>query len=210
MKRPSGWRVPTLRGACFLGLGAMIASALWSCGGGGRDVELTAHTLAHTPAPPDAGLTAVLDSYRHTYARVAEVQLSAVHWDQRVTIFISSAADTYQRNHAQFLALKEDPLLIPAFIHYPAGTVLVKEQRSPLATDQRDPGSWCVMLKDAARSDGAWRYVEIDRQRGVVLDGYANSPAVQERCATCHAEAKASDYVFSSYFDARLAGSNPH
>jgi hypothetical protein len=188
----------------------VIVGMLWSCGAGGRNIEPTSHAMAHAPAPPDAGLAAVLDTYRHAYTRVADGQFSAVHWDQHVAIFINSATDTYQRNHAQFLALKEDPLLIPAFTPYPAGTVVVKEHRSPLQIGQHEPGSWCVMLKDAARNDDAWRYVEIDRQRGVVLDGYADSPSVRERCATCHAEAKASDYVFSSYFNSKLAGTNPH
>lgn len=145
-------------------------------------------------------IPSILDSYARDYERVVSARLSTLHWGREVSIWINRDADRYRQGVRQGAAERAGEE-IGAYAAYADGTVLVKEQR---VTGGGGGAGWSIMIRDRAKASpigGPWRYIEVDADRRVLLDGTGADPQVAARCAICHQQISARDFLFHNFAD---------
>lgn len=149
--------------------------------------------------PAALDIATILGEYQTAYQRVAAAQRSTLHWGREVTIFINRDAVRYRDNVRRGIAERAGEV-VDGFVPYDPGTVVVKEHR---IVSGGEPDSWSLMIRlpKAAPIGGPWRYIELAADRRVLLDGTGADPQVLTRCAVCHQQISARDYLFHSFAD---------
>ena len=139
-------------------------------------------------------------------------QISGLHWNQFVTVFINGSADIYKNNYAGYLEQfleeddedeDEDEESVLKFGSYPAGTVVAKENYSSSDGKPGDLVSITVMVKQEAGFDtkrGDWEYLWFSPQGKVLMRGNSSNPAIEAACSSCHGNVADRDYLFSTSF----------
>lgn len=157
-------------------------------------------TTAGVTAEVEPSIAHLLDSYLTTSEQVLTNHLSTLHWNTQVSIFISRDADRYRKNVVRGQAERAGET-VDAFVPYEPGTVLIKEHRREA---NGTIVGWAMMIRQATAQPlgGPWRYVEVDADRHVILDGKGVDPLVFARCAACHNQIGARDFLFHSFADA--------
>jgi hypothetical protein len=152
---------------------------------------------AHDAAP--VPVETILDTYLTSYQRVVTSHLSTLHWGRHVSIYLSDRSERYRDNTRRGVRERAGDE-VDAFTAYDPGTVVVKEQRLM-------PGGaidgWSIMVRGSSSKGlgGPWRFIEVDAKRRVLLDGHGSDPMVAVRCAGCHQQIAARDFVFHSVID---------
>lgn len=145
-------------------------------------------------------IPSILDTYAAGYQQVASARLSTLHWGREVSIWINRDAGRYRQGVRQGAAERAGEEA-GAFAKYADGTVLVKEQR---LTGGGSGAGWSIMIRDSSKAapfGGPWRYIEVDADRRVLLDGTGADPQVAARCAICHQQISARDFLFHNFAD---------
>jgi hypothetical protein len=157
------------------------------------------------PSGPD--LAAILREYRTSYQQIASEKRSTLHWGRLVSIWVSRDADRYRDNVRRNLAERAGEE-IDAFAKYEPGTVVVKEHRIAAGAA---PDGWSLMIRqqEAAPIGGPWRYIELDAEGRVLIDGTGSDPQALARCAVCHQQIGARDFLFHTFVDAHAVDGRP-
>lgn len=158
-------------------------------------------------AAEEPSIANLLDRYLTTSERVLSNKVSTLHWNHHVSIFISRDAEMYRRNVVRGQAERAGDT-VDAFVPYVTGTVLIKEQRREVGGEI---SGWSIMIRQSTEQPlgGPWRYVEVGADRQVILDGKGSDPLVFARCAACHHQIAARDYLFHSFSDATATTGKP-
>lgn len=144
-------------------------------------------------------------NYRKMYRKVSAIDFSALHWNHFVSIFVTQGgAKPYRKNFLEYLTViemeEEDEEYDPTFMHYPVGTIFVKEH---FISKDGKPGpatQLSIMKKHEPGYDkagGDWEYIQLTADGNVVVQGHSQDPVVDSMCAQCHSNIADRDYIFS-------------
>jgi hypothetical protein len=89
----------------------------------------------------------------------------------------------------------------PAFVQYPAGTFVAKENYSSHDGLPDQPTSLTIMVKHQPgydRKNGDWENIQLLANGEVRVRGNGQYPMVKKMCTNCHANVYARDFVFST------------
>jgi hypothetical protein len=153
--------------------------------------------------------------YRSKWLRMSGFELSTLHWNQFVAIFVNQSSDVYRANYIEYLRTSQDDYdevdeeedekgnVISKYKKYPPGTMLAKEGFNSHQGKPGDPTFLVIMKKHEAGYDtanGNWEYMQFAVDGTSLLRGKGSDPAVMKLCAGCHTNVADRDYVFSSFF----------
>lgn len=161
---------------------------------------------------------ALYHDYRTKWLRVTGFELSSLHWNQFVAVFINQAPEIYRNNYLEFLRTSQDdydedddeedgggPV---KYKKYPVGTLIAKEGFSSQHGKPGDPTFLVIMKKHKPGYDpkyGDWEYMQFTADGTTMLRGKSSDPAVNKACAACHINVADRDFVFSSYYSGTSA-----
>ena len=144
-------------------------------------------------------------------------ELSALHWNQFVTIFVNQSADIYRHNYLEYLRVTQDDYdeeedenedgdIISRFKSYPVGTIIAKEGYDSSNGKPGIPLFIVMMKKHPPGYDpkfGDWEYMKFTADGKTLLQGKSSEPQVNAQCAQCHINVGDRDYIFSSFFSGK-------
>lgn len=160
---------------------------------------------------------ALYGNYRKKWMRVTGFELSSLHWNQFVTVFLSNSPEIYRANYLEYLRESqddyddededEDAPSKSNYTLYPVGTVIAKEGYT---SHKGKPGAptFLVLMKkhDKGYDDenGNWEYLQFAPDGQPLLRGSAKDPQVMAQCAGCHINVAERDYIFTTFFSGTI------
>ena len=161
--------------------------------------------FATSPFQLPAGVGDDWKGYRTDWSRITGFELSGLHWQQFVIVYLNKGRDIYKQNYGEYVRfyVEEDDEEDTDFQLYPTGTVFIKENY--LAQDGRvgQPLTLTTMVKrepgyDPEHND--WEYIQSSVSGKVLLQGPYSDPTVKAVCAECHNNIAERDYIFSTFY----------
>ena len=149
--------------------------------------------------------------YRETWLRLTGFEISALHWNQFVVVFINQHPEVYRKNYIEHLKVSQDyedeeEDSVGHYTSYPVGTMLAKEGFESVSGRPGEPVSLVIMKKRESGYDleyGDWQYFKFSPNGETLLQGNSKNAEVKSQCINCHLNVSDSDFVFTSYFSAR-------
>jgi hypothetical protein len=159
---------------------------------------------------------ALYKDYRKNWARVTGFELSSLHWNQFVAVFINQSADIYRKNHIEYLRTSQDDwdddeeeeTTKKGYTSYPVGTTIVKEGYTSHEGKPGAPLFLVLMKKHKAGYDakyGNWEYMKFSTDGTTLLQGKSSDPQVMIECTNCHMNVAERDHVFGTFFTGTVA-----
>lgn len=162
---------------------------------------------------------ALYDSYRTKWNRMSGFELSSLHWNQFVAVFINQGMNVYRNNYVEYLRTSQDDYdeddeeegedgePISRYKSYAEGTIIAKEGFTSHEGIPSKP-TFLVLMKKREKgydtANGNWEYMQFAPDGTTMLRGKGSDPAITKQCSGCHINVSDRDYVFSSIF----SGSN--
>lgn len=157
---------------------------------------------------------ALYGDYRKKWLRMSGFELSSLHWNQFVAVFINDNPEVYRNNYLEYLRTSQDyddegedeeEETTPKsnFKAYPAGTLLAKEGYTSHQGKPGDPTFLVIMKKHPNGFDdenGNWEYMQFSTDGQTLMRGKASDPKVKVLCSGCHLNVADRDYVFGTFF----------
>jgi hypothetical protein len=154
-------------------------------------------------------------NYRKNWLRLTGFELSSLHWNQFVAVFINQAPEVYRNNYLEYIKTSQDDYdedededeetETSQYMNYPIGTMLAKEGFMSHQGKPSDPTFLVVMRKNKPGYDakyGDWQYFKFATDGTTLLQGNSQNPAVMSECAGCHINVAERDYIFTSFYSA--------
>ena len=153
--------------------------------------------------------------YRAKWSRMTGFELSSLHWNQFVAIFINQSPEVYRNNYVEYLRTSQDDYdeeededengdpKPSKFKQYPVGTMLAKEGYSSHKGKPGEPTFLVIMKKREKGYDpasGNWEYMQFAPDGTTMLRGKGSEPTIAKLCSGCHINVADRDYIFSSFF----------
>lgn len=165
---------------------------------------------------PSKENTKLYGEYRRKWHRLSGFELSSLHWNQFVSIFINQSPNIYRNNYLEYLRSSQDDWdddwddedeegkqTQSKFKAYPVGTVIAKEG---FDSSKGKPGNALFISimrkreKGYDSANGDWEYLQFDPNGQTLLKGKATQKDVQAQCASCHLNVADRDFIFSSFY----------
>lgn len=163
---------------------------------------------------------ALYGKYRKRWQRMTGFELSSLHWNQFVAVFINQSPEVYRANYVEYLRTSQDDYddwdedeeegtPTNNFKSYPVGTIVAKEG---FTSHEGKPGlpTFLVLMKKHPKgyddANGNWEYLKFAPDGQELLKGSAKDPRVMAECAGCHINVADRDYIFSTF----LSGTMKH
>ena len=158
-------------------------------------------------------------NYRKQWLRLTGFELSALHWQQFVAVFINQHPEIYRNNYLEYLRDSQDDWddedeedeeeARPkgSFKQYPPGTIVAKEGFASHSGKPGEPLFLVLMKKHKPGYDnqnGNWEYLKFAPDGSELLRGSAKDPAVHAECAACHINVAERDYIFTTFFSGTI------
>lgn len=167
---------------------------------------------------PSSDNKTLYGDYRRKWNRLSGFELSSLHWNQFVAVFINQSEDVYRNNYIEYLRTSQDDWddededeeeteTVSKFKPYPVGTIVVKEG---FDSSQGKPGEalFISIMKKREKgfdtANGDWEYMQFDPRGKTMLKGKATKANVQAQCAGCHLNVADRDYVFSTFYTGKI------
>ena len=165
---------------------------------------------------------ALYGDYRKKWLRLTGFELSSLHWNQFVAVFINQNPEIYRVNYLEYLRTSqddyddddddeeeedEDAPVKNNFKTYAIGTMVAKEGYT---SHQGKPGlpTFLVMMKKHPKgyddNNGNWEYMKFSTDGQTLLRGKASQPQVQIECAGCHVNVADRDYIFGTFYSGAI------
>lgn len=156
--------------------------------------------------------------YRSNWRRLSGFELSSLHWNQFVAVFINQSEEIYRNNYIEYLRSSQDDWddededeeeteTTSQFKAYPVGTIVAKEG---FDSSEGKPGNATFISimrkreKGFDSANGDWEYLQFDANGQTLLKGKATQTNVQTQCAACHVNVADRDYVFSTFYTGKI------
>lgn len=170
----------------------------------------SASTPSELPSPytPPPAFAERLRDYRKKWTRISDFDLSGLHWNQYVTIYVNKDPEKYVQNFREYLRVYinsdggDADTAKPAFQVYSTGTIFLKEHYQLENGRPGKPLNVAMMIKREKGYDpgaGDWQYVYFDINGNTITDGNSSNPVTHALCAKCHGNIGERDYIFSSF-----------
>lgn len=159
--------------------------------------------------------------YRKKWNRLSGFELSSLHWNQFVAVFINQAEDVYRNNYIQYLRTSQDDWdededederedeirEDTVYKTYPIGTILAKEGFDSSLGKPGTPIFISMMLKQPNGYDpefGDWQYLKYSADGTTLVSGKASDPNIKAQCGACHLNVSERDFVFSTFYTGNI------
>lgn len=199
----------------LLGLGSVLLAFFSIPGKSDQHVKKDPFTVSHFKSSKEN--TGLYGDYRKKWTRLTGFELSSLHWNQFVAVFINQSPEIYRNNHIEYLRTSQDDYdededededeegsaAVSRFKHYPVGTMVAKEG---FTSNEGKPGSptFLVIMKKREKgydpSHGDWEYMQFAPDGTTMIRGKGSDPAVSKLCSSCHINVADRGYIFSSFF----------
>lgn len=170
--------------------------------------SVSALTDLPSPYKAPAAYADIIRDYRKKWTRVSGFDLSGLHWNQYVTIYMNKEPEKYLQNFLEYVRIyvdadeEEADTANTAFQAYDAGTIFLKENYLLENGKPGRPLTITMMIKKEKGYDpgsGDWQFVQFDVNGNILNDGNSQNPVTQASCVKCHANMAERDYVFSTF-----------
>jgi hypothetical protein len=154
---------------------------------------------------------ALYANYRSKWFRLTGFELSSLHWNQFVAVFINQSPEIYRNNYVEYFRTSQDDwddnedeeARVSQFKTYPVGTMVAKEGYT---SHQGKPGelTFLVVMKKREKNydakNGDWEYMKFAPDGTTLMRGKGSDPQVLAECAGCHINVAYRDYIFATFF----------
>jgi hypothetical protein len=164
---------------------------------------------------------ALYNDYRKTWLRLTGFELSSLHWNQFIAVFINQSPDIYRKNHIEYLRTSQDDwddddedeeeegsgAEKNNYKTYPVGTMIAKEGYTSDKGKPGDPTFLVIMKKREPGYDpksGNWEYMKFTTDGKTLLRGKGSEPHIMAECANCHINVAERDYIFTTFFSGTI------
>lgn len=145
-------------------------------------------------------------NYRTKWSRITGFELSGLHWQQFVIVYLNKGREIYKKNYAEYVRFyveEEDDDDDAHFENYAVGTTFIKENYRAQGGQVGQPLTVTAMIKrepgfDPEHND--WEYIQSSQNGKILLQGGFSDPQIQAVCAECHSNIAERDYIFSTFY----------